>query len=1094
MPLIMSAVDDKVLKTVCAFDLHLNLNLENLFGFLWQELSSHVTGTPTCVRIRQNIISKQTGTGVYLSLSSNSEQLSHHMNAVHSGNPEFVVPTRLSLTSSQTQTRGRGVQLLSEVLQESYSGLSESEVKVLVAFYENRLKDHYAITPHVLHGLAALAKCAALPPGAAVSILKALFQDVHVQSLMLKERSYVYNILISLMDSREKELKGLGPDFVFGFVQAMDGERDPRNLLLVFQIARNIIHRGYDLNQFTEELFEVTSCYFPVDFTPPANNPHGITQEDLILALRAVLTGTARFAEFLVPLLIEKLDSEVQDAKVDSLKTLAACGPVYGHKELAEFLPGLWSSIRREVFQTASEKVESAGLAALGAITSCLARTVLTSNSGDALQMFLELVLKDCQHHLCEPDLKLVWPSAKLLQAASGASYRSSLIVTAAVLPALFEQYNSRTQCAHRRTLLEVLQGFIQPTVSSQPAEREDNVLLPFQKSLCNVVFSALAESNAALQVTAMKVLATLGTQSGLLTEADMEIAVEHLTRLVVEENDSQVSSAVTDCAGSLARLHPALFASRMVPRLKDEIFTEPMAEGDASPARIRSRAAARERSVTALASVSLRISVVQESVPVLLQVLAAAHKGSSGFSAEEVIWACRGLWRIAEETHHTVEIADFFHATVIPRLMGLSLHAAVHSQKCSSPLTEEAVLSALVPVISTACAALQPAPATRMAAQAVSLFLDGDVSWLPENAYPSNIQLLEVDIPDLDRLLVQLEELIFTCTLTREHSYGKNEPVLVMFPLRAGQTVDIPDLDRLLVQLEELIFTCTHSFSYTSAAKCFAGLINKRAAGPALDAVLEKTLSRISATLECESSAQRVQAFTLLIWVTKALLLRYHPLSPVLTDKLFGLLNDDQLGSQAADGFSLLMSDSPDVLNRSCHADVRIMYRQRFFTENSAKLVQGFNSAELEKRSVFLKALSHLVNNLPRQVQLTELPALLPLLLEALTCPDDAVQLSTLSCFQPLIMEPPPTLSTQLEALFTRLLALTTSPAMKVRMAALRCVHALSRLPSHMVLPFRPRVLKSLARPLDDKKRLVRKEAVAARSEWFLLGSPGGR
>lgn len=105
------------------------------------------------------------------------------------------------------------------------------------------------------------AKCTVLPPGSAVSILKALFQDVHVQvnqlptqswiqilsalkcfsfinshkappdahgvigevltasfanfffygvccsfwqSLMLTERSCVYNILISLMDSREK--------------------------------------------------------------------------------------------------------------------------------------------------------------------------------------------------------------------------------------------------------------------------------------------------------------------------------------------------------------------------------------------------------------------------------------------------------------------------------------------------------------------------------------------------------------------------------------------------------------------------------------------------------------------------------------------------------------------------------------------------------------------------------------------------------------------------------------------------------------------------------------------------------------------------
>ncbi len=34
---------------------------------------------------------------------------------------------------------------------------------------------------------------------------------------------------------------------------------------------------------------------------------------------------------------------------------------------------------------------------------------------------------------------------------------------------------------------------------------------------------------------------------------------------------------------------------------------------------------------------------------------------------------------------------------------------------------------------------------ASRMATQAVSLFLDGDVSFLPENAFPSKIQLLQV-------------------------------------------------------------------------------------------------------------------------------------------------------------------------------------------------------------------------------------------------------------------------------------------------------------------------------------------------------------
>lgn len=64
------------------------------------------------------------------------------------------------------------------------------------------------------------------------------------------------------------------------------------------------------------------------------------------------------------------------------------------------------------------------------------------------------------------------------------------------------------------------------------------------------------------------------------------------------------------------------------------------------------------------------------------------------------------------------------------------------------------------------------------------------------------------------------------------------------------------------------------------------------------------------------------------------------------MSRQLFSLLDDAELGPMAADGFSLLMNDSADVLNRSCHADVRIMYRQRFFSENADKLVQGFNAA----------------------------------------------------------------------------------------------------------------------------------------------------
>ncbi|KAM3860026.1 MMS19 nucleotide excision repair protein homolog [Diretmus argenteus] len=993
---------------------------------------------------------------------------------------QLVEALGLSLTSSQPHTRARGVQLLSQVLQECYGDLTEREVDVLLAFYENRLKDNYVITPYVLQGLRALTKCPAFPPGAAVSMLRSLFQDVQVQSLMQAERGCVYNMLLNLMESREEELKGLGADFVFGFVQSMDGEKDPRNLLLAFQIARNIIHRGYDLGKFTEELFEVTSCYFPIDFNPPPNDPHGITKEELILMLRSILTGTPRFAEFLLPLIIEKLDSDVLSAKLDSLQTLAAGVSLYEQKELAEFLPGLWTSLRREVFQTSSEKIESAGLATLNALSSRLSRLVLNSDSEDLLSTFLDLVLKDCREHLSEPELKLLPSSAKLLQAAASASYRASSIVAAAIIPSLVEQYNNRAHSMQRRTLLELLQRLLQPVPGSlQSPDEEDSVFSAYRQSLCTVVFSALSENYDDLQITATLVLTAMGQHRGLLLQSDVELAADHLTRLILEEEDDHVSLAIVACAGSLAGSHPAAFVGKIVPRLKTQIFSEPLAQGDNSILfKQHSQHALRQRCVSALAAVSTQPSMVQESTPVLLEVLSAAHTGIGDFSVEEVVSACRSLQTITQQVQDTEEMGRYFHDIVIPRLLAVALQAALQGEGSSgpcSPLQEEAVLSAIVPVFSTSCSRLQPRFAGQTASRAVSLFLDGDVAFLPDNSCPPHIQLLQKQQGDpwSQALMVGL---LMGCVCSLPCS------------------VEVPQIDRLMSELEELSCTCSNLLTFTYAAKCYAGLVNKRPQGDSLDDLVQRNMTRVCRELDSPSSPLRMQAFTLLLWVAKALLIRYHPQATILTDKLFSLLDDADLGSAVADGFSVLLSDSADVLNRGCHANVRMMYRQRFFTENSAKLVQGFNSAPQEKKARYLKALCNIVSQLPKQVQLTELPALLSLLLEALSCPDRGVQLSTLSCLQPILEDPPSVLIQQLEAVVTRLLAVTSSPEIKVRIASLRCIHALSRLPEHEVLPFRARILRGLVKPLDDRKRLVRSEAVKARGEWFLLGSAGGK
>ncbi|XP_016872010.1 MMS19 nucleotide excision repair protein homolog isoform X7 [Homo sapiens] len=875
-----------------------------------------------------------------------------------------------SLENPEPRTRARAIQLLSQVLLHCHTLLLEKEVVHLILFYENRLKDHHLVIPSVLQGLKALSLCVALPPGLAVSVLKAIFQEVHVQSLPQVDRHTVYNIITNFMRTREEELKSLGADFTFGFIQVMDGEKDPRNLLVAFRIVHDLISRDYSLGPFVEELFEVTSCYFPIDFTPPPNDPHGIQREDLILSLRAVLASTPRFAEFLLPLLIEKVDSEVLSAKLDSLQTLNACCAVYGQKELKDFLPSLWASIRRESSQ--------------------------------------------------------------------------------------------------RRTILEMLLGFLKLQQKWSYEDKDQRPLNGFKDQLCSLVFMALTDPSTQLQLVGIRTLTVLGAQPDLLSYEDLELAVGHLYRLSFLKEDSQSWVAALEASGTLAALYPVAFSSHLVPKLAEELR---VGESNLTNGDEPTQCSRHLCCLQALSAVSTHPSIVKETLPLLLQHLWQVNRGNMVAQSSDVIAVCQSLRQMAEKCQQDPESCWYFHQTAIPCLLALAVQASMPEKEPSvlrKVLLEDEVLAAMVSVIGTATTHLSPELAAQSVTHIVPLFLDGNVSFLPENSFPSRFQPFQDGSSGQRRLIALL--MAFVCSLPRN--------------------VEIPQLNQLMRELLEL--SCCHScpFSSTAAAKCFAGLLNKHPAGQQLDEFLQLAVDKVEAGLG--SGPCRSQAFTLLLWVTKALVLRYHPLSSCLTARLMGLLSDPELGPAAADGFSLLMSDCTDVLTRAGHAEVRIMFRQRFFTDNVPALVQGFHAAPQDVKPNYLKGLSHVLNRLPKPVLLPELPTLLSLLLEALSCPDCVVQLSTLSCLQPLLLEAPQVMSLHVDTLVTKFLNLSSSPSMAVRIAALQCMHALTRLPTPVLLPYKPQVIRALAKPLDDKKRLVRKEAVSARGEWFLLGSPG--
>lgn len=185
------------------------------------------------------------------------------------------------------------------------------------------MKDHHSIAPQVVSGLLAIVKMKNLPRTAPVLILQNLFANIPCQSQVRGDRANIFSIIQHLSDNFQPELEAMGADFIYGVIQAVESERDPRNLVFLFEFMPRFIS-SYPLRHLTEEMFEVFSCYFPIDFHPSPNDPMAITRDGLAEKLSSCLCASKDFADHCFVLALEKLEGDLSVAKLDSLHLLVS--------------------------------------------------------------------------------------------------------------------------------------------------------------------------------------------------------------------------------------------------------------------------------------------------------------------------------------------------------------------------------------------------------------------------------------------------------------------------------------------------------------------------------------------------------------------------------------------------------------------------------------------------------------------------------------------------------------------------------------------------------------------------------------------------
>ncbi len=303
---------------------------------------------------------------------------------------EVVAQMGPYLTSEKGRIRTKAAALLGEVLNRLPDlPLSDAAVHHYVEFFTSRLSDF----PSVAGSLLALRALLQYHGGAARKeadvIATAVFKDVHVPSMTQTIRQRTFEVLYEMMDPLggsgdaddqdvPASLHSMSAAFIRGLLDCVEGEKDPRCLILCLKVlSRTQAAFPAAADEHIEALFDVTACYFPITFTPPPNDPYGITPEMLSQALRDALTTRPPMAEFVLPLLVDKLTSTHVPAKLEALATLQMATGRYGVRAMRKNLPSLTAALFQEVVSCSEAAVVTQ------ALETCRVLAAHLSNHGD---------------------------------------------------------------------------------------------------------------------------------------------------------------------------------------------------------------------------------------------------------------------------------------------------------------------------------------------------------------------------------------------------------------------------------------------------------------------------------------------------------------------------------------------------------------------------------------------------------------------------------------------------------------------------------------------------------------------------------------
>lgn len=846
------------------------------------------------------------------------------------------------------------------------------------------------------------------------------------------------------------------PDFMSRFIAYFDGEKDPRNLMVVFSILR-VPMTEWNIGADAQELFDAVFNYFPITFRPPPDDPYGITAQDLKDRLKDCISSTADFAPYAFPALLDKLDSTSMNTKRDVLQTITASVTEYGPPTVSLYSITLWDTLKFEILNVQEEDLAQEALSGLAAI----ART-LSQGTSAQLNAYLKPIVKECNEHLEDAPTKQSQASARILHKIADVSAEVTNILLAGVLPTLFLLFQTADTMAKRRGLLEVLVQLTRANIdvygdwhTMGPAgdQAGNNALSQFRDQALEIMINGLETAPAkevSFRLVCLDGLLQLSKARQLLDDEDVGRIIQLLHAVVIREEPygkNEVKEAAINGLVEIAHHKPQVVVDKAFPAFLAQL---PDTDADGSTAYL-----------TVLEAFAKLASDEQVFDTVLLRLKNKFSSAvSQGASSEYIVALLSAILYALKKGEAKLsqnsEKSTYYTDIALPLLQRASSSDASHPTAFDDEKTLDLVGRICNLIIRSQSTEQQSA----VAAESYTLFRG-----VPQNELPP-----------------------FESNAAAETHKTMVVSTHLLASFRKDATLPC-ELQLLVSSLAKYAQQPSLSLPVRSASlRQMSLIINKYYTSSALKTCMDPLIADFDLFNPEKLDPPRIR---IIFACLKGIVLRSSPVLSTLYPTLLSLLSHPKYGTTVAHGFSTLLQPD-DLLTKQNHCQILGLHKHKSFALLVPSITKAFREADAQTKPNYLIALSGALRWMPFDIVVEEVNQLVTLLLQSLDLKGvDAVKEAAIGTLMSTLREKPQVLEEHANALISRLLTNATSkdktspPA--VRVAALKALTLVAdKFKQETVLPYRRQVVKKLIAALDDGKREVRSTAVRCRAKWL--------